>query len=64
MFCIVLSNEGDFLRFTSKDTWRSTLEIQKATFFDTYEEAQQILMDYSIKSIWKDAYVIDIQIYA
>ena len=55
-YVIALSNEGDYFQETDvKDTWRSTLNLNEATRFNSEGEAQETLIDYGIRMMWKEA---------
>ena len=54
-YIIVLSNEGDLLLDNGNGSWKSTQDFQKATKFETREDARNFLLDNSIKFIWSDA---------
>jgi hypothetical protein len=56
-YFILLSNEGDFLQILGKDIWKATFDFNKKSIFETYEEAEEYLLDMSIRSIWKEAKV-------
>jgi len=50
----------DYYVKTGDTSWKSSLDIQDATRFDSRSDAQNEIEELSIRSIWPEASVIEI----
>ena len=57
-FVIALSHDGDYFVSVRENSFRSSyLRNETPTLFDTKEQAQETIMDLSLKFVWPDVHI-------
>jgi hypothetical protein len=56
-FIVVLSSDGDLMQLKNDFIYGATFDIFKATKFDTEAEANKIINELRISSMWEQVHV-------
>lgn len=57
---IVLSTEGDYFKSLDDTTFKSTLNIQEATHFNSVNDAARVIHDLAIPFVWPEVSVQEV----
>jgi len=56
-YIVRLSNEGDYLKVVSENSWRSTLNKAEATEFESANDAIEVIQELQINFFWNNVKV-------